>query len=156
MDNLLARLEFTNTAIEAGLFHDSGILPQFYPGHRDVAATEPIKKLMTAILVDAVQCYRAGQRQTVKGTEALEASVWIFGSYTEFPFSFTNVCTELGLSPDHRRLQLRDGDKQASAGGRPKMIRRPSIRTLKVLGERRRSRRFITLGSAESISGFRV
>lgn len=100
MDNLLARLEFTNTAIEAGLFHDTGILPaQFYPGHRDVAPTEPIKKLMTAILVDAVRCYRAGQRQTVKGTEALEASVWIFGSYIEVPFSFANVCTELGLSP---------------------------------------------------------
>jgi hypothetical protein len=157
MDNLLARLEFTNPAIEAGLFHDTGILPaQFYPGHRDVASTEPIKKLMTAILVDAVQCYRAGQRQTVKGTEALEASVWIFGSYTEFPFSFTNVCTELGLSPGHIRLQLRDRDKQASAGGRPRMLRRPSIRTLRVQAEHRRSRRSSRLRSAESISGFRA
>jgi hypothetical protein len=60
MDNLLARLKFTNTAIEASLFHDTGLLSaQFYPGRRDVAPTEPIKKVMTAILVDAVQCYRA-------------------------------------------------------------------------------------------------
>ena len=61
MDNLLARLEFTNTAIEAGLFHDTGVLPaQFYPGHRDVAPTEPIKKLMTATLVDAVPVLPSG------------------------------------------------------------------------------------------------
>jgi len=113
-DNLLARLEFTNTAIEGGLFHDIGIVPaQFYPGRRDAAQTEPIRKLMTAILVDAVQCYRTGQRQIVKGIEALEANIWIFGSYGEFPFSFTNVCTELGLSPDHIRKQLRDSDTQA-------------------------------------------
>ena len=140
METLLARLD--DPAIERGLFHDIGIVPaQFYPGRRDAAQTEPIRKLMTAILVDAVQCYRAGRRQTVKGTEALEASVWIFGSYAEFPFSFTNVCTELGLSPDHIRKQLRDSDKEASEGGRPKMIRRAAIRTLKVKGEARRSRR---------------
>jgi hypothetical protein len=52
MDNLLARLESTNTAIEGGLFHDIGIVPaQFYPGRRDAAQTEPMRKLMTAILV---------------------------------------------------------------------------------------------------------
>jgi hypothetical protein len=55
---------------------------------------------MTAILVDAVQCYRTGKRQIMKGTGALEANIWIFGSYAEFAFSFTNLCTELGLSPD--------------------------------------------------------
>jgi hypothetical protein len=125
METLLARLD--DPAIEGGLFHDTGILPaQFYPGHRDVAPTEPIKKLMTAILVDAVQCYRAGRRQTVKGTEALEANIW--------------------------RKQLRDSDTQASEGGRPKMIRRPAIRTLKVKGEARRSQRSSKLRSAENQS----
>ena len=155
MDTLLARLD--DFAIEGGLFHDIGIVPgQFYPDRRNAAQTEPIRKLMTAILVDAVQCYRTGQREIVKGTEALEASLWIFGSYTEFPFSFTNVCTELGVSPDHIRKQLRDSDTQASEGGRPKMIRRPAIRTLKVKGEARRLRRSSKLRSAESISGFRA
>ena len=138
METLLARLD--DPAIEEGLFHDIGIVPaQFYPGRRDAAQTEPMRKLMTAILVDAVQCYRTGQRQIVKGTEALEARVWIFGSYAEFPFSFTNVCTELGVSPDHIRKQLRDSDTQASEGGRPRMMRRPAIRILKVKGAVRRS-----------------
>ena len=155
METLLARLD--DPAIERNLFHDIGIVPaQLYPGRRGAAQTEPIRKLMTAILVDAVQCYRTGQRQIVKGTEALEANIWIFGSYADFPFSFTNVCTELGVSPDHIRKQLRDSDTQASEGGRPKMIRRPAIRTLKVRGAARRSRRSSKLRSVESISGFRA
>ena len=155
METLLARLD--DPAIEEGLFHDIGIVPaQFYPSRCDAAQTEPVRKLMTAILVDAVQCYRTGQRQIVKGTEALEASIWIFGSYAEFPFSFTNVCTELGVSPDHIRKQLRDSDRQASEGGRPRMIRRPAIRTLKVKGGAPRSQRSSGLRSAESISGFRA
>ena len=155
METLLAGLD--DSAIEEGLFRDIGIVPaQFYPGRRNTAQTEPIRKLMTAILVDAVQCYRTGQRQIVKGTEALEANIWIFGSYAEFPFSFTNVCTELGLSPDRIRKQLRDSDTQVSEGGRPRMIRRPSRRTLKVKGEARRSQRPSKLRSAEFIAGFRA
>src|SRR5215469_3513397 len=67
-----------------------------------------------------------GRRQAVKRVKA---------------FSFTNVCTELGLSPDHIRKRLRDSDTQASEGGRPEMIRRAAIRRLKVKGEARRSRR---------------
>jgi len=77
----------------------------------------------------------------IGSVEDTSRCVWVFDSYTGFPFSFTNVCTELGLSPDHIRKQLRDCDTQASEGGRPKMIRRPAIRTLKVKGEPRRSRR---------------
>src|SRR5262249_20843095 len=130
METLLSRLD--DPAIEGGLFHDIGIVPaQFYPGRRDAARTEPVMRLMTAILVDAVQCSRAGGRQGVKGREAPKASVWIFGSSAEFPLPFTNVCTEVGRTPARIRQQLRDGDEQALGGGRPKMTRGPPIRTLK-------------------------
>ena len=140
METLLAR--FDDPAIERGLFHDIGIVPaQFYPARRDAGEMESIKKLMTAVLVDALQCYQTGRRQAVKRVKALEACAWIFGNYADFPFSFTNVCTDLGLSPDHIRKQVRDSDTQAAEGGRPEMIRRAAIRTLKVKGEARRSRR---------------
>ena len=114
---------------------------------------ESIKKLMTAVLVDALQCYQTGRRQAVKRVKALEACAWIFGNYADFPFSFTNVA-ELGLSPDQIKKHLRDSDTRASEGGRPKMIRRPAIRTLQVKGEARRKRRSSKLRSAGSISGF--
>ena len=160
MATLLAR--FDDPAIERGLFHDIGISRvQFYPARRDAGEMESIKKLMTAVLVDALQCYQTGRRQAVKRVKALEACAWIFGNYADFPFSFTNVCAELGLSPDHIKKQLRDSDPRASEGGRPKMIRRPAIRTLKAKGEACPSQRLSMLSPsmlriAKSISGFRV
>jgi hypothetical protein len=101
---------------------------------------ESINKLMTAILVDAVQCYQTRQRHTVKRAKALEACTWIVGTYAAFPFSFTNVCAELGASPDRIRQQLDQSDKQALVATRPKMLWRLPIRTPKVQGQRRRSR----------------
>ena len=142
MEDLMREPDANEPWLDSALFHDMGIVPaQFYPVRRDAGEMEPIRKLMTAILVDALQCYRPDQRQTVKGVEALEACAWIFGSYAEFPFSFTNVCAELGVSPDRIRQQLRESDKQALVGGRPKMLRRPPIRTLKIRAEHGRSRR---------------
>jgi hypothetical protein len=142
MDNLLTVPEVTDTGVDSALFEDMGILPaQFYPARRDAGEMESIKKLMTAILVDALQCYQTGRHQNVKRVKALEACTWIFGSYADFPFSFTNVCDELGVSPDRLRQQLRESDKQAPVGARPKTLRRPPIRTPKVQGQRRRSRR---------------
>jgi len=140
--DLLARLEVADTAIDGPLLQGMRSVPaQFYSARRDSSEVEPIKKLMAAILVDALQCYRKGQRQTVKGVEALKARAWIFSSYAEFPFSFITVCTELGLSPQRVRKQLRESDEPALAGGRPNMLRRPPIRTLKVQGERQRAGR---------------
>jgi hypothetical protein len=141
MDSLLAELGMTYTEIDDALVLDIGVVSaQFYPARRDSAEMEAIKRLMIAILVDAVRCYRMGQRQVLTGVEALEASAWIFGTYAEFPFSFINVCTELGVCPDRIRQQLRESDKQAVVGGWPKMLRRPPIRTLGISGEHGRSR----------------
>ena len=142
MENLLTGLDAAEVAIEDTLFPNTEIVPaQFYPVRRDTDEMESIKKLMTAILVDALQCYQTGQHQAVKKAKALEACTWIFGSYADFPFSFTNVCAELGVSPDRIRQHLRESDPRAWEGRRPKMIRRPSVRTLKLKGEARRSRR---------------
>ena len=142
MDSVFAGSEVTDAEIDGALSVDMGIVPaQFYPARRDAGEMESIKKLMTAILVDAVQCYQTGRRQNVKRVKALEACTWIFGSYADLPFSFTNVCAELGISPDRVRQQLHESDKQALVAGTLKMLRRPPIRTPKVQGQRRRSRR---------------
>src|SRR5262249_40004146 len=53
----------------------------------------------------------------IGSVEATSRCVWIFDSYTGFPFSFTNVCTELGLSPDHIRKQFAR-QRYATVGGR--------------------------------------
>jgi hypothetical protein len=102
--------ETNESGLESMLFEDSGIVPaQFDPHRREAADSQPLKRLMTAMLVDAVQCFQAGERQSVETREMSVARTWIFGTYADFPFSFVNVCDELGVSPDHIRRQLLHG-----------------------------------------------
>lgn len=92
---------------EPDLFDESGILPvQFYQAGAIGTKNAPIRRLTTAILVDAIHCYQAGSRSAWKHQNAAEARSWMFGYYTEFPFSFPNACTELGISPDRIRERL--------------------------------------------------
>jgi len=52
-------------------FPDAGIVPaQFSPARREAGEMECIGRLMTAILVDALQCYQTGRRQAVKRVKA--------------------------------------------------------------------------------------
>ena len=45
----------------------------FYPLRRDAAEIQPLKRLMTKMLVDAVQCFQAGERQRIETKEVSEA-----------------------------------------------------------------------------------
>jgi hypothetical protein len=83
MANLLAGLEVMETLLDGALFHDGEILPvQFHSASREAINGEPIRRLMTAILVDAVQCYRSGARRCVKGK----------GSRGGPPLDFRQIC----------------------------------------------------------------
>ena len=118
MEDLMREPDDHEPWLDRALLEDSGIVPaQFYPHRRGAAETDPIKRLMTAMLVDAVQCFQAAERQTAKTKEMSEARTWIFGQYADFPFSFVNVCAELGVSPNRIRRQLLHGQV------RPRQIR---------------------------------
>ena len=122
MEDLMREPDANGPGLDSALFQDFGIVPaQFYPHRRGAAETEPIRRLMTAMLVDAVQCFQAGELQMVKRKEVWEARIWIFGRYADLPFSFVNVCAELGVSPHRIRRQL------LHAGARPRRVR-PAIR----------------------------
>ena len=128
LTNLFAGAELA----KAALFDEGGILPvQFYQ-RGDGGRSEAIRRLMTAILVDAVQCYEAGARCGWKDVEASEARFWIFGQYPDFPFSFSNVCGELGISRARVKRRLLLDEERIVAGGRPRFVRRPAIRPLKI------------------------
>jgi hypothetical protein len=99
---------------------------QFHQARRGAGEGEAIWRLMTAILVDAVHCYQAGPRPGCKDQEALEARSWIFADYPEFPFSFGNICAELGISPDRLRERLLLDEERIASGSRPRLVRRPA------------------------------
>jgi hypothetical protein len=132
MTNLFVGAELA----EAALFDENGILPvQFYQ-RGDSGEGAAIRRLMTAILVEAVHCYEAGARYGWKDAEASGARFWIFGQYPDFPFSFRNVCGELGISRDRIKKRLLLDEERIVAGGRPRFCRRPAIQPLRVRSQR--------------------
>jgi hypothetical protein len=81
MMNSFAAAESTDTTLS----DESGILPvEFYQGRRDAGEDGPTRRLMTAILVDAIHCYQAGAGRGWRDQDAAEARSWMFGIYPEF------------------------------------------------------------------------
>ncbi len=64
------------------------ILPsQFFDGQKKKEAVEPLKRLMLAVLADAVRCYQTGfdTRATSRRRAFLEAKQWLFGARSGWP-----------------------------------------------------------------------
>jgi hypothetical protein len=84
---------------------------QYYDGVRTRhPGTEAIRRLMLAVLEDALRCLqmRANGRRPVERRAMAEAERWIFERGLQGPFTFESVCETLGIHPDH----LRDGIRQ--------------------------------------------
>ncbi len=86
----------------ASLFEPDTLLPaQYFEIYRRTLYLDPEKKLMLAVLEEAVSCFqkyvfarnRRGKRLF------LEAEAWILEEDSDWVFSFENICEALGLSP---------------------------------------------------------
>jgi len=108
------------------------LLPvQFHEDRRWRAEFDPLRRLMFAVLLDAVRCFQidAGAHQHSKRREFAEAESWLFGANREGPFSFETVCDVLDIDPDCFRrglLQWRDrklaGEAAAPVGRRNAVV----------------------------------
>jgi len=76
-------------------------------GRRDTE-TEPIRRLMAAVLCEAVNRFQRNLFQTSlsRRCEFVEAEFWLFKDQSKALFSFNNVCDFLSLDPEHVRRQL--------------------------------------------------
>jgi hypothetical protein len=92
------------------------------PGQREV---EPERRLMLAIVADAVGCFQRYATATRSREQRLfnEASQWIFEEEADWMFSFESICGTLGMSTDLLRQGLRQWEEWASE--RPTPDRRP-------------------------------
>ena len=111
-------MEWENSAI-GNLFVPDVLTPeQFYDSRRDDSTIRPVKKLMMAILEDALRCFqnnadaKGGPRKRLFS----EAEQWLIGEGGEGPFSFETVCETLGIEPQFLRRGLRDWRTQQLAG----------------------------------------
>jgi len=93
---------------------DTLLSAQYFDTLRRKTPLEPEKRLMLAVLEDAINCYRDNlfsQRWKNKRLFA-EAEEWIATRGGDWIFSFDNVCESLGVNPEYlRRGLLRWKDK---------------------------------------------
>lgn len=92
------------------LFEPDTILPtQFYAMFKSNQYREPERRLMVAILEDAVSCLSADLRQCnpKQKKQYEEAKHWVTtDEESEWIFSFKNICEILGMDPGYLRRGL--------------------------------------------------
>ena len=101
-------------------YPDNSIAREFY-GRND-KEIEPEKRLMLAILEDAVWCFKKylfAPEDSRNEYEFRGAEDWILDKNNEWLFSFNNICDTLGFNSSYiRQGFLRWKEKQLSAGRR--------------------------------------
>ena len=108
-------------------FEAEPILPsQFFGDRKNKEALEPEKRLMLAVLTDAVRCYQVGcdAQKTFRIRAFREAEEWLFNNQGYGPFSYENVCYALDIIPDYLRKMLRKWRVQRVRGARVAVVRR--------------------------------
>jgi len=113
-DDFLARI------LEPDIFLPS----QFYGAGGLSRQLEGEKRLMIAILKDAVEClekYRSA-RSSAARSHYENAIDWIKDTDTEWLFSFTNICDLLGFDPDYIREVLLKRENKYNKPVRPSVL----------------------------------
>ena len=132
----------------SSLFQPDTLLPdQFLDTFRRKQHLEPEKKLMLAILEDAIACFQKYVfAHDVKGKALFsEAEEWIDDLSAEGIFAFSSVCETLELNPEYVRRGLEAWKKnvlaQRSQAKVYQLTRRPRKHKRSVAVTRRSNRR---------------
>jgi hypothetical protein len=130
------------------LFAPEILTPEQYADERRGGPPSPVKRLMLAVLEDALRCFqnnfdaKSGSRQLVYS----EAEQWLCAEGGEALFSFNTVCEALGINPDYLRaglLRWREAQKIGSGrrlGRRSPVVRNSSILFADSASHRRQAR----------------
>ncbi len=100
-----AMVEAHSSTVEADLIVPS----QFFDRIRAERSSQPEKRLMLAVMEDAISTFQKSvqgatrrQRRLLKETEE-----WIGSANTAWPFSFENICAALDIEADYLRTGLK-------------------------------------------------
>jgi hypothetical protein len=99
------------------LFEPDTLLPaQFFAAFSREGGLVRERRLMLAVLQDAVECYQKyALARDPKGRALFEgAEEWIDSGERDWPFSYENICEILGLNPDYIRGGLSKWRQQRS------------------------------------------
>lgn len=93
----------------AHLLQPDTLLPsQFYAALKRKGAHEPERRLVIAVLQDAVDCFQKHLRARDRKARQLfvDAEEWICSEDRSWPFSFENVCDLLQINAEYLRNGL--------------------------------------------------
>lgn len=138
-------MDWENGALGSIFVPDIITPQQYYDARRDDSAVAPVKRLMMAILEDALRCFQnnadapSGPRKRLFN----EAEQWLCADKGDGPFSFETVCETLGIEPQYLRSGLRDWRNQQLAGVSARRLARrsPVVRSGKITAQTRRGGR---------------
>jgi hypothetical protein len=122
-------------SIDSDFTQPEALLPaQFYGPRRQASDLRPVRRLLIAMLVDAIRCFQTsfGATQSEKRLEFAEARGWIFSDENDGPFSFRTVCEALDLEPKTIRKSLSRWAGERVAGVKPRMIRYSTERARRI------------------------
>jgi len=106
---LASEVNHTSPDDMASLFQPDSLLPvQYFENFRPKVQTEPEKRLMLAVLEDALVCFQ--KHFSSRGGRGLrlfrETEEWIFRGDNGQPFSFANICEVVGFDAEYMRQGL--------------------------------------------------
>lgn len=88
-------------------FHGIGILPAQYGNMcRKKLPAEGERKLLFAVLEDAIRCYLKNRDRAQSDPDFLEAAEWLSSDEESGPFSFIRVCEALGINEESLRIGI--------------------------------------------------
>ncbi len=99
------------------LFEPDTLLPtQYFAAFSREGGLVRERRLMLAVLQDAVECYQKyALARDPKGRTLFEgAEEWIESGERDWPFSYENICEILGLNPEYIRRGLSKWRQQRS------------------------------------------
>jgi hypothetical protein len=91
---------------------------QYYDSKRRDSSDIPLKRLMMAVLQDAIRCFQKGAHAKSKSKQRYlcEVHEWVFGENGEGPFAFQSVCEILDIAPQYLRRGLAEWLQRRSDG----------------------------------------
>ena len=142
-------MQLENSVI-AGIMIPDALTPgQYNDGIRaDDSCARPIKRLMLAVLEDAMRCYQTytNSRGGAQRRLFLDAEAWLMDRKSEGPFAFETVCETLGINPSCLRDGLRRWRLQQLDGLNPRRLARrsPVTRVGRISAPLKRRRRKVS------------
>lgn len=103
---------------------------QYYGVRTQHPGTPAMKRLMLAVLEDALRCIQTYTESPnpVHRKAFAEAETWILDRKAQGPFAFGVICDVLGIEPNRLRDGIRKWRTQLSNGSDSRRLQRHSVR----------------------------